>query len=159
MSINSTSRPSLSASNGLGNFPLHTDGAHLRLPPRYLILGGHQQRTTKSLVLDCSVITHVSDAVASKALFRVGDTAKAFYSRFKESNGSAARYRYNSDVMSPINSEANEIADLLKSAVEQASIVDWSSTKYAVIDNGRCLHGRGPVSGQGIEAIRRLTVW
>jgi hypothetical protein len=73
-------RRSLSAAHGLGNFPLHTDGAHHAVPPRYTVLRANAPSRCATTISDMVKIAwRPSDReILSRGVFAVSGGGRGF---------------------------------------------------------------------------------
>ena len=148
----------LSSRYGLGEFPLHTDGADQDHPPRYVLLLSTVPRTAATLVL--GLRRRASPLLAeSNALFRVTGLRRCHYARFREYRPAGSMVRYNAATHAPVNEAAKEIEAVIAICAPLASRIDWSQTRAVVIDNWACLHGRERVDETDLGKMRRLHVW
>ncbi len=138
---------------GVGRFPIHTDLAQWRLPPRYLMLRcvkGHADVPT--LVLDGDkIVTALGAETMRRALVRPrrpqGGAVRLL--RLLDAKQGAEILRWDGLYLKP----ASRIGELVYAAMhecidamkpETISLVDEGDT--LIIDNWRMLHGRSAVS-------------
>lgn len=148
----------LSSRFGLGEFPLHTDGANGDDPPRYVVLASTLPRAAATLVLDARGPGGPL-AGGERALFRVHGQRSCHYSRFRERRACGSMVRYNPATHTAVNDAAAAIEAALAASAASADRIDWRSTRVAVIDNWACLHGRERVGDSDRGRMRRLHVW
>lgn len=141
----------LSSRYGSDSFPFHTDGAHWKTPPRYLILycnsPGEGRRLTK--LID----THKWElSVAEKISFCSNLYKTAFQMPFLCTVGQVSDegvgIRFDRDCMTPLTSKS---ADLLVSISQKIDLsvpieIHWQSKDMLIFDNQRILHSRGSPS-------------
>lgn len=149
----------LSAEYGLGEFPMHTDRASDDVPPRYVLLAAPASRTTDTLVVDPMKLELIDEQLALRALFQIRIGYKKHKCRFLSKNRYGQFFRYNRQLMSPINYEAAQISNALLSASATAISICWNETRTLLMDNHRVLHGRREIKDLLGQHIRRLTVW
>jgi len=145
----------LSAMSGLGPQPLHTDGAHLRVPPTHLLLQAEVASSTPTRVVRLDTERH--SALARRAVFRVRNGGRTF---FRAAFGDYG-FRYDPGCMFPVNADAHEFCELIAHVSESASEVHWTAGDQLLIVNNRLsLHGRSVVgSGDKGRAMRRATLF
>jgi alpha-ketoglutarate-dependent taurine dioxygenase len=158
---------SLSARYAQGAIPLHTDNAHWRIPPRYVLLrlaeGSASRRPT--LLLDFHKAAF--DAAELKILRRHVWLVNGGRGRFLTSIVTdqlvrgASVVRYDPNCMRPALDSFMTSYSVLKAALIPASAlaVEWQPAVTLVIDNWRVLHGRGdaPVRDEA-RVLERLLV-
>lgn len=140
---------SLSERHGLGAFPLHTDAAHHRTPPRITVLrlleGGRPRRPT--LLLDWLDVAGESLSIGLRYgswLVRAG-RHRFYRPAVERSKEGHSRIRYDEGCMTPATPVAEHAAKLMSEALSDARlhVVDWTEGSLVVIDNWRVLHARG----------------
>lgn len=159
---------SMSASFGTGEFPFHTDGACMRLPPRWTLL--------RALIAEESMrptfVHNVSDLPLSQrelqalrvGVWRVTGGATPFLTSVltAESKIHAPRLRFDPCCMSPVTPEAQIAQQALEACVARRPPVRvrWRTGMTIILDNWRALHGRGcaPPNGDGHRALLRVLV-
>jgi len=150
---------SLSAMHGTGAFPLHTDGAHLAQPPRYIVLAcvnpGHRPVPTMLARFDHLNLNEANISALEAAPFIVRNGRRSFY--VTPFDADKMRIRYDRGCMIP-TAESSSVARLLDQALEQAPhhAIGWQPGDVVVIDNWRVLHGRGFQTGQASDDRRLL---
>ena len=150
---------------GLGHFPFHTDLAHWRRPPRYLLLRclvGYDDIPT--LLIDGrALVGAISRCTLARAIFkprRPRDGALVLLRLFNASSDGADLLRWDEIFLRPA-SRVGDTAD--------AQIRDWLATSTPVsvalvrqgdtlvIDNWRMLHARSPIPlGREDRSIQRV---
>jgi hypothetical protein len=152
-------RRSLSATHGLGEQPLHTDGAHLTVPPHYLVLHAARPNGTPTLVWSLySRLTNpdyptVPPLPGLRAgLFLVRSGKERFLTAAREAGG----LRYDPGCMTPCDQRARDAVRYFESLASKAHRHGWTEPdQVLVIDNRRTLHARGAVSAADVD--RELT--
>lgn len=150
---------------GLGRFPFHTDLAHWRRPPRYLLLRcliGYRDVPT-SLIDGRTLVDAISRDVLTRAIFRPRrprDGALGLLRLLEPGAEGADLLRWDEIFLRPA-SRVGEIADaeirewLATSA--QSSIALFRTGDTLIIDNWRMLHARSPISaGREDRSIQRI---
>jgi len=156
---------SQSALYGAGPFPLHTDTVFWPLPVRYVLLRGYgdtRRPTTvkrfSELVRNCTPQFHLC---ARSSVWLVHAGSKSFYCSLQFRHGNSNGWRYDADLMVPVNSAAVHVDSVLRPLVTDEVIesITWSGDKAVVFSNWSTLHGRGPQPpDEGIRVIERLYV-
>lgn len=157
---------SLSAEYGVGEFPLHTDTAFWAIPSRYLVMRvvGDRRRTTRILHFE-HVWSTLAPRIRADVLRSVWRTEKrkgGIYCSMNFSARSSRGWRFDSNVMRPMNASARRIlTDFANAAIGSDKIVDvmWEETSCIVLDNWQVLHGRGPAPvGEKARVLLRIYV-
>lgn len=148
----------LSSRYGLGEFPLHTDGAEMDHPPRYVLLASTLPRVAATLVLS---LKHPSGPLLNhgSALFRVVGRRQCHFARFSENRPSGAMVRYNAATHRPMNDAAANIEADIAVSSPLAERIDWTRMRAVIVDNWICLHGREQVEQSDRGKMHRLQVW
>ena len=138
---------SLSVVHGLGAFPMHTDGAHLPQPPRFVVLvcaspGTAPVPTTLLRFRDLHATEH-ERALLEAAPFLVRNGRRCFYSTI--CSRSRPFIRFDEGCMVPQGNEAQASARLIAQRATEAgvTVVHWRPGDVLLIDNWNVLHGRG----------------
>lgn len=154
-----------SGNYGLKAFPLHTDLAHWRLPPRYLILrckvGSPDVNT---LLLDGKTIVEAcGHAVLSRALVkprRPMNGTLPLLRLYQQTKRGLGILRWDQLFIRPASAHGNLAFNLVKAKIDCA--IPWTISLKApgdtlVVDNWRMLHGRSsvPKGGEG-RVIERM---
>lgn len=150
----------LSSRHGLGAFPFHTDGAHWRVPPRYLLLycedAGRTRRPTLLLTAKVLLAGHLR-ALLLNEIWTVSDGRRAFLTRAASRTASTLRL----DVAC-MRATSRFSSTRLQEEIEQSPRwqVEWADGQLLLIDNRRCLHARsGPSNQDGRERVlKRILV-
>jgi hypothetical protein len=147
-----------SARYGEGAFPLHTDTAHWTVPARFLVIrsGSLSARPTWVLDLGAQLFHYDFRSLLAESVFTVVNGRHSFLSAAW--NGQQKLLRYDPTCMRPATRTAARAADVFRSLSTSAERrpVYWSPGKTLVVDNWRCLHGRGEVDGAE-ASVRVLT--
>ena len=127
--VASAARPkSLSATYGLGQQPLHTDGAHLPDPPDFVALISTRPSTTTTLLWRASTparsrsLLSVSAAL-SHGMFLVVSGRDSFYAPALL----RGRYRYDPGCMVACDVRAREVEDYFRSQLPIAKTYEWTA--------------------------------
>jgi alpha-ketoglutarate-dependent taurine dioxygenase len=165
---------SLSSLHGVGAFPLHTDGAHHRRPPRWVLLRcvepGASQRPTyiadvRSLELDQEQVVELK-----RAVWRIRNGFRSFLAsvilpaKLPSRNRETGKLflRYDPGCMTPADVAFMDTAAMLCDHIGKVppDLVDWDRDLAIVIDNWRVLHGRAPspTTDTGVRRLERIAV-
>lgn len=157
---------SQSAIYGAGSFPLHTDTVFWATPVRYVILRGYGDTRRPTTVMSfANLIKHcigfASLATGSIWLVRAGKSR--FYCSMKFTYAGTECWRYDPDLMVPVNEAALQVDKIFRPLVTsgQYETITWSGDTAVVISNWTALHGRGPkpeLPEEGERVIERLYV-
>lgn len=152
---------SLSAQYGLGQQPLHTDGAHLAEPPDFVVLVASRPSPTPTLVwrADARVGEGPGPIWSRLAAFRHGmflvhSGRDSFYAPAY----APGRYRYDPGCMTACDARAREVKEYLAGQLANATTIAWTDEgQVLVVDNCRALHARAAVTeGDGNRELTRI---
>lgn len=149
---------SLSDVYGTGEFPPHSDGAHLVSPPDYLIMRGSRNRKAPTLLWPSDKLLEVFGSDANNAEFVVNRGARTFGARFCTVAAGGFMLRFNYDTMKPKNQSAANIHSWLREPDVEPVVIDWETTSFLVVDNRTVLHGRGRSEEHDVGFLRRWTL-
>lgn len=151
-----SARPrSLSAQYGLGDQPLHTDGAHLASPPDLVVLAASGPSRTPTRLWNYDRMTRVKEgmtrvkegqlrAALSHGMFLVNSGRDSFYAPVID----RGRWRYDPGCMTPCDARARHVAEYLAAQLDGARTWEWAQAgQVLVIDNRSVLHARAAVAG------------
>lgn len=156
--ISSGGRNTLSDAYGLEEFPPHTDGAHLTIPPDYLIMSGSITRKAPTLLWPSHEILKPLGEDAINADFSVNRGGRTFGARFCTLVSGNIRLRFNYDTMKPKNESAAIVHSWLRQPCIQPIVINWDTTSLLVVDNRTILHGRGRSDEGDHGFLRRWTL-
>lgn len=149
---------SISALVGSARQPLHTDGAHLRRPPRWVVLHAEQPNDTPTLL--CRLRRSAGKgatvpATADGGVFKVTNGQDRFLSTLWTD---ATGWRWDPGCMQPGDQRAREAAQFLASLEDQCEQHDWTeSNQVLVIDNRQMLHARADATADPDRVLARLS--
>ena len=156
---------SQSALYGAGPFPLHTDTVFWPLPVRYVLLRGYGDtrrpttiRSFIELVADCDKEFHTR---LRDSVWLVAAGPKPFYCSLQFHHRGESGWRYDFDLMTPVNADAEYVNNILRPLAAAGGIpgITWSGSQAVVMSNWHVLHGRGPQPpDEGTRVIERLYV-
>jgi Taurine catabolism dioxygenase TauD, TfdA family len=148
---------SLSAVYGLGQQPLHTDGAHMQEPPDVLVfISTRPSATPTRLWPPESGVRRRRPSNTTSALshgmFLVRGGRDSFYAPALSRSG----YRYDAGCMTPCDARAREVQEYFEQELSRASTHEWSAAgQVLVVNNRRALHARSALADGDLE--RELT--
>lgn len=144
----------LSSRFGRGAFPFHTDGAHWRNPPKYLLLcceavGPGEQPT----LLKCVKMSEQERAVSQREPWTVFDGRRSFLTTLLCRTGTI---RYDAACMSPAvpYGQSVEVINRIVSSPADHHI-HWEPRDLLIVANRRCLHGRAESKWVGMSCAPR----
>ena len=153
---------------GFEKFPFHTDGAHRRIPPRFVLLrladGAHSARPT--LVCTFSNLSLSTEHIQTlmRDVWIVRGNRRPFLSPIL-SDAAVHGYtllRFDRFCMKPASARSERSAQILEFALEKANPVEvtWASNRALVLDNWRALHarGEGPLDRNEGRILERVSV-
>ncbi len=158
----SASPVSYSGIYGLSDFPMHTDMANWKLPPRYLALWAETGSPDVSTpILDCREIFDVSERkVLARALVKPRRPVKGRLPimRLIENSGETDYFfRWDAVFLKPASPAGEDGVNLISSKLERTRPNDLCLSRPGdgvIIDNWRMLHGRSSVREKDMK--RRL---
>ena len=138
---------SLSAIYGLGNQPLHTDGAHLKYPPDIIILTSEFPNVTPTRLWSLSADKRGSDMgfpfqAFISGLFLVTGQGDNFLSLcLVEDN-----LRFDPGCMKACDKRALRVVSFLSEAISESIEHEWTTREgILMLDNRKTLHSRAAV--------------
>lgn len=158
----SAARPgTFSSIFGRGDFPFHTEMAHSRVPPRYLILGceatGDRKASTEVLDVSQLLFSPEIERSLQVAPFLIKDGRSSFYSNVRSQNGRV--FRYDPVCMKPMTREAHQITETFSTAMKISHFsVEWEKGGILIVDNWRTLHRRSGVDASSGRKLVRMLV-
>ncbi|GED11304.1 hypothetical protein [Cellulosimicrobium cellulans] len=131
---------SLSAQVGLGQQPLHTDGAHLRTVPDYVVMWSETTNSTPTRVWHPRRALSSSD---QSGVFIVRSGRETWLSPAHDGGG----LRFDPGCMSPCDAFARRTARILQDPPpDEVHEIRWDTPwKVLVLANRQVLHGRAAV--------------
>jgi hypothetical protein len=148
---------SLSAQYGLGEQPLHTDGAHNQYsPPDIVVLAADQPSKTPTRLWRSgkAFLPGALPEFASHGVFLVDGGKHSFFATARE----RGRIRFDPGCMTPCDLRARQTVDFISQGHDQVVEHHWSSAgQVLVIDNRQTLHGRAAlVEGDENRELHRM---
>lgn len=129
----------LSANYETAAFPPHTDFALQTLPARYIALFCPVSRPGGT-----TLFSGERFANSPSGTFRISTRVRSYSATFTNRNRLGTFYRYNADLMHPLDEDARHFAETI-SLADPNHIVYWERVAWVIIDNWAYLHGRQPV--------------
>jgi alpha-ketoglutarate-dependent taurine dioxygenase len=144
---------SLSAGFGVGSFPWHTDGAHWRHPPRWVVMrlasGGASQTATGLVSLAELGLNEQQRLLLRGAMFVISRGRSAFLRPLLDDITYPGRLvlRLDPRVMRPAHDSSLAAYEMLQRALDatQPARVEWRQGHALVVDNWNCAHMREAV--------------
>lgn len=162
MSADAARPRSLSATYGLGQQPLHTDGAHLTDPPNLVLLISESPSTTPTRLWRAVWAyqrgrQRIEPAVLRHGMFLVHNGHDSFYAPAL----SGQQYRFDPGCMSACDARAHEVEQYFANQITQAATYEWhGGGQVLVIDNHRILHARSAVAEDDLDRqLVRIAFW
>jgi alpha-ketoglutarate-dependent taurine dioxygenase len=156
--VGSAHPASLSAKVGSGRQPLHTDGAHLRRPPRWVVLHGEQQSDTPTLLCRLRRSAGNGATVPTTALggvFLVTNGQDRFLSTLRTD---AIGWRWDPGCMQPCDQRAREAAGFFASLEDEIERHEWTEpNQVLLIDNRQVSHARDDATEEPERVLTRLS--
>ncbi len=156
-------RRSLSNIHADGAFPLHADTAHWITPCRYAVLAcldpGSGDRSTALLDVHSLTLTAEERLLLHSTPLRVANSRQSFFSTILSKTRQYVRF--DRGCMSPVTSDGHRALAVFAERRWDKSIeqVQWQAGQVLIIDNWRCLHGRGAASRpDGERSLLRVLV-
>lgn len=150
---------SLSSAYGLKEFPLHTDGAEYKIPPKFLVLRALANSPTGTTIADAKTIKTNISACNSKWSVKTKDgiiNTKLFETDKKYN---IDFIRFNRLLMKCIEGDKMHVSKAIDTL--STDIINWTLNKTIIIDNWRVLHGRQHILEKEYDRriIERLQVF
>jgi alpha-ketoglutarate-dependent taurine dioxygenase len=139
---------SLSATYGLGAQPLHTDGAHLAIPPDRVVLWAQEPNETPTLLW--TMPPDSNEHAASRAwldhgVFLVDNGRDSFFTSAATSGG----FRFDPGCMVACDQRSRRLAMFFEEALVEAHSHHWETPEQVLLINNRTtLHARAALSDQ-----------
>jgi alpha-ketoglutarate-dependent taurine dioxygenase len=157
---------SLSSAHGVGAFPFHTDAAHHRRPPRWVVLRcadpGAENRST--LLADALRLAFAERQwrALERTVWWVRSGGRGFPASIVKRARDGIRIRYDRGCMTPADLAFTLAGEFFEQALRQISHVrlEWQRNDMVIIDNWRMLHARAAAEGldAGSRRLQRILV-
>jgi hypothetical protein len=140
---------SLSARYGLSAQPLHTDGAHQRQPPRFVVLSATEPSLTGTLLWQPPA-TPAWAALTQHGVFTVSTGT----TRFLSTVDNGRFIRFDPGCMTAADSSARRLHARFAAASADAVVHSWiKPDTLVVIDNWRALHARAAITDASEQRV------
>ncbi|MBN9636572.1 Fe(II)-2OG oxygenase family protein [Metapseudomonas otitidis] len=152
---------SLSGQFGSGAFPFHTDGAHLDMPPDFVLLAAKSTgaRDVPTHLLRFPV-PHPSLEINEDmrlGVFRVDAGTNGFYRVGQFADGlSQDCVRFDPGCMSPVDPRSRRLAHAISSSSPDYSHIWRDPREILIVDNHHVLHARDDASAAQDRELHRL---
>lgn len=144
LSSDQVEKDSLTKRYGLNQFPIHTDCAYLKFPPKYILLRyiGSIDNPTPTIIMhfDKSKLSEEELDFVCRTIWFVKSEDKGFYSTIYKDG----ILRYDKEVMRMVNPAENRMDDIL--AKMTTTEIEWKKNKVVIINNHSALHFRPQIS-------------
>lgn len=147
--------------HGLGAFPLHTDLAHHRLPPRYFMLrcNAPDGCVGTTLADSADIIASVGASLLSRALVQPRRRRNGIRPLLRLFDPAIRLFRWDSEFVRPASDAGKQAVLAVSEALRRQHVTEirlGSPGDLVVIDNWRMLHGRTavPLSSRGRRIAR-----
>jgi L-asparagine oxygenase len=153
----------LSSRFGFGAFPFHTDAAHWRTPPRFVLLlcldPGSSGRRTR-LIDTATLGDPRSREVLGEGVWKAAHR-RPFLCRLIERSGTMVRWRYDPACLVPWSPSAIRASTVVPELISSSAVLDinWKVGDLLCLDNWRILHARSGTTVQdGDRCLARILV-
>lgn len=151
---------SLSGKHGLGRFPFHTDFAHYRNPPRWVLLRASESSGCATVVADTRrlELSPTERSAVAGALWIVDPGRRHFLASALSRDGLTVRY--DAACMHTAHARWAPMTALFTDAIAllPSEQIVWSPMRVLILDNARIVHGREPVPGSKHRQLQRVVV-
>jgi L-asparagine oxygenase len=162
-SVKSATPNTLSSRYGEGRFPFHTDAAHWRVPPTFVLLycesPGAGGRPTELIDTSSWQLNPKTRIALTSGVWRAAHKSPHLCSVAEESEG-MLHFRYDSACMTPLGSVSCRLKEEIERQIQTSSVtrLSWSPGTLLVMNNQRILHARGgaSVNDEGRTLLRVL---
>jgi hypothetical protein len=152
---------SLSARHGRGAFPFHTDGAHLEMPPDFVLLAakrvGQQTVPTHLLRFPSPSSSPETSEDMRLGVFRIDTGITRFYATGRYADGASENcVRFDPGCMNPVDPRSRRLIRTVTSTAPDHTHAWSDQGEILIIDNHHVLHSRGDANQAPDRAIYRL---
>lgn len=155
---------SMSARFGGGEFPFHTDGAYMPLPPQYILLrcfhDDGSQRPTKLIKFSLPSDEETMSALTGQ-IWLINTGKKSFLGTLLTNRNGRWFIRYDPVCMSLRKSSCQKIRTFLEHQISRPpKNIFWQKNSALLIDNWRTLHSRGNATYPAVDqrVLERCTI-
>lgn len=151
----------LSSAYGLSAFPLHSDGTHFKIPPRYFALRALTYSPTKTIFADAFLLKdnpNWAEIEQSNWEIKTIDAGKINTKIFNLYQGQEY-VRYNNLAMNCISGDKIKLFSIIHSLPRKA--IAWEANRTLIVDNWRMLHGRQPIKedNYNLRILERIQIF
>lgn len=150
---------SFSFYHGTSRFPMHTDTAFWPVPARFVVLMAEEASVVPTLICPPSSLDVLLKGDASRRAVFAAKTTEGCLYRGIRLVPNKNFVRFDSCYMTPANDAARALASALANpshcAIEEHL---WTGRNALVVDNWRCLHGRGAAGHEPCRSLIRFYV-
>lgn len=159
LAARSAFRFSMTAAYGRGEFPLHTDRAHDRIPPRFLLLSQAETLPgvlTRVVPLADLTLSESDRSTLSREVWTVRYGRRPFLSPILNDTLVVDDLVFRWDPICMTSEQKRESSEILYARLRTVATRDYqlTSTHTLIIDNWHCLHGRTAIP----DAINRRSL-
>lgn len=148
---------SLSAICGTEDQPLHTDGAHLPVPPDVVILVGEHPSDTPTLLWDSrkAIRLDIEARVAVRhGVFVVRNGRDSFHT---VARWGIDQIRFDPGCMTPCDGRARHLAAFIAGKRHESELHQWTTARQVLVINNRVmLHARSDATDDSGRELKRL---
>lgn len=152
--------PSQTATHGMGSFPLHVDGAHRLIPPRWLLLLGVEPSRRPTLVVERSKLHLEREEIEllKRGTVLVKNGRRSFLTTLLD--GGQRFLRFDPCCMQPASRSGKEAWRILSARLNGVRPIELvlRAGQLLLLDNWACVHGRGPGTDDHTRTLFRVTV-
>ncbi|WP_460678410.1 Fe(II)-2OG oxygenase family protein [Mucilaginibacter koreensis] len=159
-------KPSLSMRYGLGAFPYHTDGAYLRVPPKYIMFRYEAGIDSPTPTIINPILKYTCESELKpleREFWFVRGRNLDFYSPIITANKEHTRLFMRYDINCMISrKETSVLEDIINSTrfKQKEVAIDWFPKKVLIINNWETLHKRPSVKieEQSKRCLKRILI-
>lgn len=151
---------SLSSKFGVDAFPLHTDGAYLSNPPKYILLRNPGSSNTCTTVLCVPHLSKKETKEIEKDVWLINGGRGKFYGNLIEFENNYFRYRYDLNCMRPALSINSNSEEIFKASISKAKYfeIQWKNNDCLIFNNWKLLHARSNASKATERVLERMWI-
>jgi hypothetical protein len=146
-------KDSLTKRFGLNEFPIHTDCAYFKQPPKFILLRyvGEIEAPSPTVIVhfDKANLSEAELGFITRAIWYVKGYEGGFYTTILKNN----IIRYDKQIMRLVNSHVDLMPEILEKM--DTEVIAWKQNKVAIINNHNLLHYR-PALGKNEYLKRKL---
>lgn len=151
---------SLSALYGVNDFPFHTDGAYLIVPPKYVILRSPELICNCPTFICTPTFTKSDRRALAKNVWLVNGGRGKFYTTMIEDSGNDYRLRYDLACMRPSLPDFQNSADIMASIISTSTKleINWAPNQCIIFNNWKLLHSRADATNSATRILERVWI-